>query len=106
MLFVAKTARWLGFTTKDILRGSSVLLIVLVFAHTALRNKLFSPTLVYTEYFYIVLYLSCLLVSCNSIIFAKGVVKFIQYRDNLLPKLLFLPVIATTVFVITLAALY
>jgi hypothetical protein len=99
-------AKWLGFATKDVLRGSSVLLIVLVFSHTALRNQLFSPTLVYSEYFYIMLYLLCLLVSCNSIIFATGAVKFIQYRDNLLPKLLFLPVVTTAVLVITLASQY
>ena len=99
-------ARWLGFATKDVLRACSVLIIVLIFAHAGLRDRLFSPTLVYPEYFYIALYLSCLLVSANSIAFAVGKIRWIEYHDNLIPKLLFLPVFASVIFVITLLSLY
>ncbi|MBT5896307.1 MAG: hypothetical protein HOH61_10420 [Rhodospirillaceae bacterium] len=99
-------AKWLGFAAKDILRASSVLVIVLIFAHSALRQTLFSASLVYLEYFYLVLYLSCIFVSFNSILFATGKGRLFQYRDNLLPKLLFWPVVAGAIFAITLASFY
>ena len=44
-------AKWLGFTAKDVLRACSVLVIVLIFAHTSLRRTLVSASLVYLEYF-------------------------------------------------------
>ena len=99
-------AKWLGFASKDILRACSVLVIVLIFAHTALRRTLISASLVYLEYFYLVLYLSSLFVSFNSILFAIGKVRLLQYEDNLLPKLLFWPIVAGVMFVITLVSFY
>ncbi len=99
-------AKWLGFTSKDVLRACSVLVIVLIFAHTALRRTLFSASLVYLEYFYLILYLSCIFVSSNSIMFATGKGRLLQYGDNLLPKLLFWPVVTGTIFAITLVLFY
>ena len=95
-----------GFAAKDILRACSVLVIVLIFAHTALRRTLVSASLVYLEYFYLILYLSCLFISFNSILFAIGKVRLIEYKDNLLPKLLFWPVVAGAMFAITLVSFY
>jgi len=99
-------AKWLGFASKDVLRACSVLVIVLIFAHTALRRTLFSASLVYLEYFYLVLYLSCIFISFNSILFATGKGRLIQYEDNLLPKLLFWPVVTNAIFAITLFSFY
>ncbi|MBC8239429.1 MAG: hypothetical protein H8E30_03035 [Alphaproteobacteria bacterium] len=103
---VGDQAKWLGFTSKDVVRACSVLVIVLIFAHTALRRTLFSASLVYLEYFYLILYLSCIFVSSNSIMFATGKGRLLQYGDNLLPKLLFWPVVTGTIFAITLVLFY
>jgi hypothetical protein len=103
---VGEQAKWLGFSAKDVVRACSVLVIVLIFAHTALRRTLYSASLVYLEYFYLILYLSCIFVSYNSILFATGKVRLFQIGDNLLPKLLFWPVVAGAIFAITLVLFY
>ncbi|MBT7759316.1 MAG: hypothetical protein HN732_18440, partial [Rhodospirillaceae bacterium] len=78
---VGDQAKWLGFSAKDVVRACSVLIIVLIFAHTALRRTLFSASLVYLEYFYLILYLSCIFVSSNSILFATGRGWLFQFGD-------------------------
>ena len=99
-------AKWLGFAAKDIVRGSSVLIIVLIFAHSSLRQAIDSASLVYLEYFYMMLYIFSLLISFNSVLFANGNFKIIEYKDNLLPKIFFWPVLSVLVFVITASSFY
>jgi hypothetical protein len=99
-------AKWLGFAAKDIVRGSSVLIIVLIFAHSSLRRTIDSASLVYLEYFYMILYVFSLLIAFNSVLFANGRFKIIEYKDNLVPKILFWPVLSALVFTITASAFY
>jgi hypothetical protein len=99
-------AKWLGFAAKDIVRGSSVLIIVLIFAHSSLRRTIDSASLVYLEYFYMILYISSLLIAFNSVLFATGGFKIVEYKDNLLPKIFFWPILSVTVFAITALSFY
>ena len=99
-------AKWLGFAAKDIVRGSSVLIVVLIFAHASLRRSIDAASLVYLEHFYMVLYVMCLAVSFNSIVFAYGTIRAIEYRDNLLPKLLYWPLMGVLSFAITFLSFY
>ena len=99
-------AKWLGFAAKDIVRASLVLILVLIFAHSSLRRNIDSASLVYIEYFYIILYVICLLIAFNSVSFANGNSKFIEYKDNLLPKIFFWPILSFTIFAITTSTFY
>ena len=99
-------AKWLGFAAKDIVRGSSVLIIVLIFAHSSLRRTIDSASLVYIEHFYMILYVYSLLIALNSVLFASSKFEFIQYKDNLIPKIIFWPVLSGLVFTITASAFY
>jgi hypothetical protein len=99
-------AKWLGFAAKDIVRGSSVLIIVLIFAHSSLRRTIESASLVYLEYFYLVLYTFAMLVAFNAVLFANGRLAIIEYRDNIFPKIIFWPVLSILVFLITASSFY
>jgi hypothetical protein len=99
-------AKWLGFAAKDIVRGSSVLIIVLIFAHSSLRRSIESASLVYLEYFYLILYTFAMLVAFNSVLFANGRLKLIEYRDNMFPKIIFWPVLSVLIFLITVTSFY
>lgn len=101
-----ESAKWLGFASKDIVRACAMLIIVLIFAHSALRRTLYSASLVYLEYFYMMLYLSCLAVSFNAIFFAMGKVPILEYRDNFWPKVAYWPVLTGAAFLITLVSFY
>jgi len=59
------------------------------------------------DYYYVVTYGVILAISINSILFRWGInIPFVQYRDNLLPKLFYWPVITFTLFVVTLVKFY
>ena len=50
--------------------------------------------------------MAILSVTMNAIMFATTGWRLIQYRDNLLPKLLFWPLYMTGLFVVTMVAFY
>ncbi len=97
----------LGFNASTILASSSALFFVVLISHIDLRNSLSANEIFYMEYFYVVTYAAILAISINSILFSWGInIPFVQYRDNLLPKLFYWPVITLTMFVVTLIKFY
>ncbi len=97
----------LGFNASTILASSSALFFVVLISHIDLRNSLSANEIFYMEYFYVVTYGAILAISINSILFSWGInIPFVQYRDNLLPKLFYWPVITLTMWVVTLVKFY
>lgn len=97
----------LGFNASTILASSSALFFVVLISHIDLRSSLAANNIFYMEYFYVVTYLSLLAISVNSILFSWGAnVSFVQFRDNLLPKLYFWPVITFVMFLVTIWKFY
>jgi len=94
-----------GFSTMGVLGYCTGLFFVVIVAHNQLRDALGAGTVIYLERFYFVAYLAILAVSVNSILFsvARGG-PFITYRDNLIPRLLYWPLILLAMLVITLRA--
>ena len=91
-----------GFKAIDVVLGCAALFFVASFQHVALRQALASPSVFYFEYFYFALYLAILAVSLNAILFASQIgVRFVAFRDNLLPKLIFWPAYLAAVFAMT-----
>ncbi|MGA1864445.1 MAG: hypothetical protein ACMUHX_05230, partial [bacterium] len=85
----------------------SALFFVVVFSHIGIRQRIMAEEIFYLEYFYFVIYLTILLTSVISIVFAKGKrLLFLHYKENLVSKLLFWPVILGSLFVITLITFY
>jgi hypothetical protein len=102
-----KSSSLFGFSAESSLRSAAALFFVVSFQHVALRNSLASPVLMYFEYFYFTVYIAILLVSINAILFAAQLgVRFVEHRENLVPKLLFWPVWTACMFAITYWALY
>jgi len=76
-------------------------------SHIDMRSTLQATELIFMENFFFLTYIGILMVSVNSIIFTWGLpVKFITYRDNLLPKVSFLPAITGAMFVMSLWTFY
>lgn len=102
-----RTTSFLGFTAADSLRSAAALFFVASFQHVALRNTLASPVIMYFEYFYFALYLAIMFVSLNAILFGAQLgIRVIEHRENLVPKLVFFPLYATALFLITFATFY
>jgi hypothetical protein len=86
---------------------AGTLLFVAVFSHIGARQKIAAQEIIYLEYFYIVMYFALLWVAVNSILYVRWPEsKFIQYEENLLPKVLFWPVTLGALWVATLLTFY
>jgi hypothetical protein len=103
----------LGFNTSGVLASSSALFFVILLSHIDLRSTITAKEIIYLEDFYFITYLSLLIVSINSILFSWGIrypvingISLIQHRDNLIPKLLFWPMVSGQLLVLTLISLY
>lgn len=97
---------WFGFTAKDVVLGCAALFFVVIVDHTALRDRLGSPSLMYFEVYYFALYVALTMVTVNALLFATDRYPWVQYRDNLIPKLMFWPAGLTSVFLTTLVVFY
>lgn len=96
-----------GFNTSAVLGYCAALFFVLIVSHVHLRENLAIMGLYYIESFYFVMYLAILAVSINSIIFAsQAKFAFVQYKDNLIAKLLYWPLIQGALLGATLFTFY
>ena len=95
-----------GFKATDVVRASVALLFPALIAQVNLRTKIGSSTIIYIEYFYFILYTAILGVSANALLFTLTGHGFSQYRDNLIPKLIFWPYLLGACFGVTLLFLY
>lgn len=97
-----RIASFMQTTAGRVVNICVAMFFVIVFSHIDLRRRIIAQEIFYLEYFYFITYGMILWVALNSILFTK--VKgflFIQYRENLVPKLLFWPVIGGGLFLVT-----
>ncbi|ROS05567.1 hypothetical protein EDC56_1104 [Sinobacterium caligoides] len=93
----------LGFSASSVLSSSSALFFVSLISHVQLRNHVGTSRMIYLEYFFLVSYVMILMVVLNAILFSLPIkVKVIDYRDNLIPKTLYWPVLCGFFFFTTL----
>jgi hypothetical protein len=95
-----------GFKATDIVRAGVTLLFPVLLAQVNLRTKIGASNIIYIEYFYFVLYTAILGVAANALLFTLKGHGISQFRDNLVPKLLFWPYLLGACFGVTLIFLY
>ncbi len=93
------------FSTSANLGGSASLFFVLMLANIRLREQFTGSDTVYIEYFFIIAYIAITAVALNGLLFNFTNFKensFIEYHDNLFPKLLYWPLLLGSALLITL----
>ncbi|MDA1183125.1 MAG: hypothetical protein O2930_00600 [Acidobacteria bacterium] len=94
------------FNTAGVIATVSALFFVVLLPHIELRQLVTGTEMVYLEQFYFTLYLTILAVTINVYVFTTGgasrLVTFVRYRDNLIAKVAFWPVILAVLALITL----
>ena len=84
----------INFNFSGFLGGSSALFFVVMLAHIQLRQELLVDTLIYMEVFYFTLYLMLLFAVVIAFLFARQTPwLFICFREALIPKALFWPLL-------------
>ena len=98
-----------GFSTSGFIGASSALFFVVMLAHIQLREQFAGTSIVYIEYFYILMYGLLVAATANTFLFSmRGSrwSKYILYNDNIIPKVAYLPVVFGSLIIITLFVLY
>ncbi len=93
-----------GSNVTGFISGCSALFFVVMLAHIQLREQFSGSSIVYIEYFYILMYVMLVVATANTYLFSvrsnifKGLV---LYRDNIIPKVLYWPCVLSALIVIT-----
>ncbi|MEX0672313.1 MAG: hypothetical protein WD068_03065 [Candidatus Babeliales bacterium] len=96
-----------GFNTVAILAVTSAIFFTLISSHLNLRSNLAIQGLIYLDYFFFVLYSALFSISVISVIFAiERNLRFIQYQNSLIIKLLYWPFLTGSLMVITMLIFY
>ena len=100
-----KLSSRLGFSTSGFIGASSALFFVVMLAHIQLRQQFAGTSIVYLEYFYILMYAMLVIVTANTYLFSIGGTsrwhKIILYKDNIIPKVAYWPVVFGSMIIIT-----
>ncbi len=90
------------FTALEIISVGGGLIFIVLLDQLNLRGTIITAGLIYLEYLYFALYLVIVLITLNALSIALGT-KFwlIQYQDNLIPKLLYWPVLLSLLLIVT-----
>jgi hypothetical protein len=95
----------MGFSTSGFIGACSALFFVVLLAHIQLREQFAGTTIVYIEYFYILIYALLVLATVNTFLFSIHADRWsniIVYDDNLIAKVLFWPFLLGSMILITL----
>lgn len=98
----------LGFSTSGFIGASSALFFVVMLAHIQLREQFAGASIVYIEYFYILMYALLVAATANTFLFSINATrwgKLILYNDNIIPKVAYWPVVLSALILITLMVL-
>ena len=94
------------FSTNGFIAASSALFFVVLIGHISLREQFAGSGVVYIEYFYILMYVFLVAATLNTYLFSIQAARWltlVHYRDNLIPKLAYWPVLLTLLILVTLS---
>jgi hypothetical protein len=98
----------LGFNVSGFIGACSALFFVILLSHIQLREQFAGTSIVYIEYFYIMMYVMLVAATVNTYLFAtrSGILgNVILYEDNIIPKITFWPVVLGSMILLTLAVM-
>lgn len=102
-----KQASIFGINTSGVIGVCSGLFFVILVSQVQIREEFAASSTVYVEFFYPLMYISLLGISVNSYLFSNtkkdknSLLKWIDYEDNIIPKLIYWPVLLGSATIIS-----
>jgi len=93
-------------TGHYVVRPYTTLFLALIFLQISLRDNLGANEIVYIEYYYFLTYFIMAGVSLNTILLENSHMEIVQYRNNIIPKLLFWPFTGLAILVLNIIVFY
>ena len=98
---------FLGFSGFGVVELCAAFFFIVILSQSDTMNSLQVANLIYMDYFFFIVYAMLLTVSINSILFTRtDALWFIEFRENLIPKLLFWPLLLGSVLFFTKQVFY
>lgn len=95
------------FSAAGVLAACTSLFFSVVVTHNGLRESITFNGVLYLEYFYLILYAATILVIIDAFLVAfNRKSQFIQYKDNIIPKILYWPSLLGVILAITIRFFY
>ncbi len=97
-----------GFNPSGVVRICSALFFVVLLAHIQLRNTTQAHEVVFLEYLYFIVYLALLATALHTFLFFSSKVEnpLVEYRESLVVKLAYWPLILALQLAVTVAFFY
>ncbi len=110
ILFITKdtdTAKFLGMAPAKLISTLAGMFFVLILSHINIRTTLEIDKIFYFEYFYFIMYFFLFYFTINIVVYSLFEnIPFIHYKNNLISKLCFWPVLFILVYSVTLFIFY
>ena len=96
-----------GINTSGVIGVCSGLFFVILLSQVQIRKQFAGTRIVYVEFFYPLMYVTLLAVSVNSYLLSRThkedipCLKWVDYEDNIIPKLIYWPVLLGSATIIT-----
>jgi hypothetical protein len=94
-----------AFSTSGFIAASSALFFVVLLGHIQLREQFSGSGIVYIEYFYILMYVYLVAATASTFLFSTRAFEslaVVHYKDSIIPKTCFWPLLLSSLIVITL----
>ena len=96
-----------GLSTSGVVGSCSGLLFAVLLEHNQIRSIVASREVAYIEMLPFILYGTILLVALNAVLVSSSLkLRFVRYQNNLLPDLIYWPVLLAVVLIVTLVTFY
>ena len=96
-----------SYTTLDMISAGSSLVFIMILEQINVRQNIATSGIIYIDYCYFIFYLLILAVVINGALFASDLnIRWIEYKQNLLAKLLFWPSLNILLLIVTLFIFY
>ena len=96
-----------GVTVMGVVQGMAALFFGMLLTHITIRNQIPSPNITYLESFYFIIYALIILLILIVVVFYKNPNhRLLGYKDNVISKVLYWPVLFGLLYLITLIRFY
>ena len=96
-----------GVTVMGVVQGMAALFFSMLLAHITIRNRIPSPIVTYLEAFYFIIYIMIGLLIMLVVMYSRSNnYRLLNYRDNLVIKVTYWPILISLLYVITLMKFY
>lgn len=104
---IESKAEKFDFSAAGVLAACTGLFFSVVVTHNGLRERITVNGILYLEYFYFVLYAAVILVIVDAFLVAfNSKSQLVQYKDNIIPKILYWPSMLAVILAITVCLFY